>query len=58
MFDSIKEDIRVVFERDPAARGILEVVLCYPGFHAILMHRWHITYINTNYSFWEDSYLK
>ncbi len=39
MFDSIKEDIRVVFERDPAARGILEVVLCYPGFHAILMHR-------------------
>lgn len=39
MFDSIKEDIRVVFERDPAARGVLEVVLCYPGFHAILMHR-------------------
>jgi serine O-acetyltransferase len=39
MFDSIKEDIRVVFERDPAAKGMVEVVLCYPGFHAILMHR-------------------
>jgi serine O-acetyltransferase len=33
------EDIKCVFERDPAARSILEVVLCYPGFHAILFHR-------------------
>lgn len=39
MLDTIKQDIKVVFERDPAARSILEVILCYPGFHAILMHR-------------------
>ncbi|MCR4420315.1 MAG: serine O-acetyltransferase [Clostridia bacterium] len=39
MFERLREDIRVVFERDPAARSTLEVVLCYPGFHAILLHR-------------------
>ncbi len=39
MFSRIKRDIQVVFERDPAAKGVLEVILCYPGFHAILMHR-------------------
>jgi serine O-acetyltransferase len=38
-FDNIKSDIRCVFERDPAARSILEVLLCYPGLHAIIMHR-------------------
>ncbi|MCG0275928.1 MAG: serine O-acetyltransferase [Thermosediminibacteraceae bacterium] len=36
---TIREDIKVIFERDPAAKSILEVILCYPGFHAILMHR-------------------
>ena len=35
----IRKDIRVVFERDPAAKSILEVVLCYSGLHAIWMHR-------------------
>lgn len=39
LFQRLKEDIRVVFERDPAARSVLEVILCYPGFHAILLHR-------------------
>ncbi|MCR4432322.1 MAG: serine O-acetyltransferase [Tepidanaerobacteraceae bacterium] len=39
MFNTIKEDIRVVFERDPAAKSVIEVILCYPGFHAIVMHR-------------------
>jgi len=39
MFDRIKEDIEVVFERDPAARTTWEVLLCYPGLHAIWMHR-------------------
>jgi len=34
----MREDIRVVFERDPAARTTLEVVLAYPGLHAIWMH--------------------
>ncbi len=36
---SIREDIKGVFERDPAARGILEVLTCYPGLHALWMHR-------------------
>lgn len=35
----IKEDISAVFERDPAARGLLEVILCYPGLHAVITHR-------------------
>jgi serine O-acetyltransferase len=39
MWRSIKEDIRVVFDRDPAVRSAWEVLLAYPGFHAILMHR-------------------
>lgn len=36
---SIREDIRTVFEKDPAARSTLEVICCYPGMHAIWMHR-------------------
>lgn len=39
MFGRLRKDIRVVLERDPAAKTVLEVVLCYPGFHAVLMHR-------------------
>ena len=39
MFRQMKEDIRAVFDRDPAARSTLEVVLCYPGLHAIWAHR-------------------
>jgi len=39
MFKRIRRDIRVVFERDPAVKSTLEVILCYPGFHAILLHR-------------------
>jgi serine O-acetyltransferase len=35
----IREDIRTVFEKDPAARSTLEVICCYPGLHAIWMHR-------------------
>jgi len=35
----LKEDIRVVFERDPAAKNVLEVLLCYPGLHAIWFYR-------------------
>jgi cysteinyl-tRNA synthetase/serine O-acetyltransferase len=35
----IKKDFKTVFERDPAARNSLEVILAYPGFHAIFMHR-------------------
>ncbi len=36
---AIKEDIRTVFRKDPAARSILEVLTCYPGLHAVWMHR-------------------
>ena len=36
---SLKEEIAVVFERDPAARNTWEVITCYPGFHATLIHR-------------------
>ncbi|GAV24353.1 serine O-acetyltransferase [Carboxydothermus islandicus] len=35
----LKRDIQVVFERDPAVKSVLEVLLCYPGFHAIQFHR-------------------
>jgi len=39
MFGSLREDIRSVFERDPAARTSWEVLTCYPGIHARAMHR-------------------
>jgi serine O-acetyltransferase len=39
MFARLKEEIVVVFERDPAARNTWEVITCYPGFHAMLFHR-------------------
>jgi serine O-acetyltransferase len=39
MFDTLKDDIQVVFERDPAARSVPEVLLCYPGLHALWGHR-------------------
>lgn len=39
LFQMIKNDVRVVFERDPAARSTLEVILCYPGLHAVWGYR-------------------
>ena len=39
MFKRLREDIDVVFERDPAVRTRLEVILCYPSFHAIQFYR-------------------
>jgi serine O-acetyltransferase len=39
MFDTIRQDIHSVFERDPAARNTFEVLLCYPGLHAVWGHR-------------------
>jgi serine O-acetyltransferase len=38
-FERLREDIANVMDKDPAARSRLEVVLCYPGFHAITIHR-------------------
>jgi serine O-acetyltransferase len=39
MLERIREDVSSVFERDPAARHTLEVLTCYPGVHAVLIHR-------------------
>ena len=39
MFDRLREDIRCVFDRDPAARSTWEVLTCYPGLHALTLHR-------------------
>ena len=39
MFNRLREDLASVFERDPAARSALEIVTCYPGFHALQIHR-------------------
>jgi serine O-acetyltransferase len=45
----IREDIRTVFEKDPAARSTLEVICCYPGLHAIWIHR-------VAHSLWENNF--
>lgn len=39
MFRAVREQIDTIFREDPAAKSVLEVVLCYPGFHAVLLHR-------------------
>ncbi len=39
MFSRLREDIACVFQRDPAARTTWEVLTCYPGFHALTLHR-------------------
>jgi len=39
LFKTLKEDIQTVFAKDPAARGVLEVIFCYPGLHALWFYR-------------------
>jgi serine O-acetyltransferase len=39
MFENVKEDIQAIFDRDPAARSVLETLIASPGLHAILLHR-------------------
>lgn len=39
MFKTLRYDIQAVMERDPACRNVLEAILLYPGFHALVMHR-------------------
>lgn len=46
MLTAIRTDLAIIKERDPAARGLLEILLCYPGFQALVLHRishrlWH-----------------
>ncbi|MBX9720477.1 MAG: serine O-acetyltransferase [Candidatus Obscuribacterales bacterium] len=47
MFKNLREDIASIIQRDPAARNAWEIITCYPGFHAIMMHRWaHWFWVN------------
>jgi len=39
MFRAIKEQIDTIFREDPAAKSSIEILFCYPGFHAVLLHR-------------------
>lgn len=39
MFQTIREQVDTIFREDPAAKSVLEIFLCYPGLHAILLHR-------------------
>ncbi len=39
VFSQIKEDINTIYEKDPAAENLLEVLFCYPGLHALILHR-------------------
>ncbi len=54
----VNEDIRVIYENDPAAKNLLEVILCYPGLHALIAYRfahrlykWHIPLIPRHISY-------
>ncbi len=39
MFKAFQSDLEIIRERDPAARGFFEIILCYPGFQALVLHR-------------------
>ena len=39
VISQIKEDIKTIYEKDPAAENLLEVLFCYPGLHALILHR-------------------
>lgn len=39
MFRTIREQIDTIFREDPAAKSVIEILFCYPGFHAVLFHR-------------------
>ena len=49
MFENFKSEIKAIKEKDPAARSTLEIILCYPGVHALFMHR--ISHYLWNHSF-------
>lgn len=51
MFERLKEDLRTIKERDPAAKNYIEILLCYPGLHAIWLHRIaHFLYLKKWYT--------
>jgi len=39
LFGTLRDDIRTVFDKDPSARSVIEVIFCYPGLHALWLHR-------------------
>jgi len=39
VLQTLKEDIKTIYKKDPAAHNLLEVILCYPGLHALMVHR-------------------
>lgn len=50
MFKNLREDINSVFERDPAARSVVEIIFCYPGLHALWVYRIaHFFWVNEFY---------
>ena len=51
MFRQIKEDVEIALEKDPAARNFLEVLVCYPGVHALLVYRISHWLWNHNFKF-------
>ena len=55
----IKEDIKVIYEKDPAANNLAEVIFCYPGLQALIMHRiahklayWNVPFLPRLISYW------
>ena len=50
--EMITEDLKMVFERDPAAKSVLEVVFCYPGLHAVWLHRIAHFLWKNGFKFW------
>ena len=52
MFKTLKKDIAVIFERDPAAKSVFEVIFCYQGLHAIWLHRIAHYFFKKGWIFW------
>ena len=57
--NKIKEDIKVIYEKDPAAKNLAEVIFCYPGLQALISHRiahklayWNVPLIPRLISYW------
>lgn len=59
VIDKIKEDIKVIYEKDPAANNLAEVIFCYPGLQALILHRiahklayWNVPFLPRFISYW------
>jgi serine O-acetyltransferase len=51
MFGTVKEQVDTIFREDPAAKSVMEIFFCYPGFHAILLHRLAHEFYEMKFSF-------